>query len=104
MKKPLVVAAAAIVTLLSIQPVPAQTARTAPENPATHHHGLPGNNPGFGENNGSANPNGGGKNGGDGIHGIDNVPGKNADNHPSNGHPGFRDQLNTVHGGLGGGH
>ncbi len=102
MKKPIVVAAAAIATLLSIQPVLAQSTREAPETPATHHHGLPGNNPGYGGN--SANPQGGGKNGGNGIHGIGNVPGKNADNHPSNGHPGFRDQLNTVHGGLGGGH
>lgn len=80
----------------------AQSKRDAPVTPATHHHGLPNNNPAF--NGGSANPNGVGKNGGGNIHGIANVPGQNPDNHPSNGKPGFKDQLGTVHGGLGGGH
>jgi hypothetical protein len=93
---------ATVLTLAAFEPVAAQSGRDAPTNPATHHHGLPGNNPGFGGS--SANPNGNGKNGGNGIHGIGNVPGQNRDNHPSNGAPGFRDQLDTVHGGLGGGH
>ena len=83
----------------------AQSSRTAPENAATAHHGLPGNNPGFGGS--SANPQGKGKgkNGGGGIHGIGNVPGHNPDNRPgADGTPGFASQLGTVHGGLGGGH
>ena len=95
-------AAVAIVSLASNLPAAAQSGRTAPTTPATDHHGLPGNNPGYGGS--SANPQGNGKNNGGGIHGIGNVPGKNADNHPSNGIPGFADQLGTVHGGLGGGH
>lgn len=47
----------------------------------------------------NANPNGKTGNGG-GIHGIGNVPGKNADNSPRNGSPGFADQIGTVHGGI----
>lgn len=94
------IALSVLALLLTSLSVSAESSREAPVTPATHHHGLPGNNPGFGGN--SANPNGQGKNGGGGIHGIGNVPGQNADNHPSNGEPGFRDQLNTVHGGLGG--
>jgi hypothetical protein len=69
---------------------------------ATEIHGLPGNNPANGGS--SANPNGGGVSGGAGMHGIGNVPGQNDANSPSNGEPGFRDQLNTVHGGLDGAH
>lgn len=98
-----IAAAAAMLGCTSIIPVSAQNAGTdAPTTPATAHHGLPGNNPGFGGS--SANPQGTGVNGGGGIHGIANVPGHNADNHPSNGEPGFNDQLGTVHGGLGGDH
>jgi hypothetical protein len=73
---------------------------TAPVTPATDHHGLPNNNPAFGG--GSANPRGTGANGGANIHGIGNVPGQDPTNTPTNGEPGFRDQLGTVHGGLGG--
>ena len=76
--------------------------RDAPVTAATSHHGLPGNNPAFGGS--SANPNGQGVDGGAGMHGIGNVPGQNDANSPSNGEPGFSDQLNTVHGGLGGDH
>jgi hypothetical protein len=90
------VAAIALVPALQAA---AQTSRDAPVTPATHHHGLPNNNPAF--NGGSANPRGEGRNGGGNIHGIANVPGQNADNHPSQGEPGFRDQIGTVHGGLG---
>ena len=92
----------ALLMLGAFQPVAAESGRQAPSTPATDHHGLPGNNPGYGGN--SANPNGNGKNGGGGIHGIGNVPGQNSNNHPSNGEPGFRDQLGDVHGGLGSGH
>lgn len=95
-------AAAALLCALGLSEANAQSRREAPTTPATHHHGLPGNNPGFGGS--SANPQGTGKNGGGGMHGIGNVPGKNANNHPSVGRPGFRDQIGTVHGGLGGGH
>lgn len=91
----------AVLGLLPAFPVVAQ-GKVAPTTPATQHHGLPNNNPAF--NGGSANPQGVGKNGGNNIHGIANVPGKNADNHPRVGKPGFRDQLGEVHGGLGGGH
>ena len=68
---------------------------------ATEFHGLPGNNPGHGDDNASASPNGTGINGGGGIHGITNVPGQNPDNSPSVGEPGFADQMGTVHGGMG---
>lgn len=91
--------AAVFIALVGFQ-AQAESKREAPVTPATHHHGLPDNNPGFGG--ASANPQGRGKNGGGGMHGIGNVPGKNAGNHPSNGERGFRDQLGTVHGGLGG--
>ncbi|MGI9482876.1 MAG: hypothetical protein ACR2OR_11035 [Hyphomicrobiales bacterium] len=47
----------------------------------------------------NANPNGANANGG-GIHGIGNVPGQNDGNSPSNGAPGFADQIGTVHGGI----
>jgi hypothetical protein len=47
----------------------------------------------------NANPNGK-TDDGNGIHGIGNVPGKNADNSPSIGSPGFADQIGTVHGGI----
>jgi hypothetical protein len=93
------VTAAALLATLVVAQASAESKRGAPNTPATHHHGLPGNNPGFGG--ASANPQGTGKNGGGGIHGIGNVPGKNAANHPSVGTPGFRDQIGTVHGGLG---
>jgi len=94
----------ALSTVLSVSAISAtaQSKREAPTTPATHHHGLPNNNPGF--NGGSANSQGVGKNGGGNIHGIANVPGQNSDNHPQNGQPGFKDQLGDVHGGLGGGH
>jgi len=46
----------------------------------------------------NANPNGQG-NGGQ-IHGIGNVPGQSGAD-PSDGDPGFADQLETVHGGIG---
>ena len=93
------VALVAFIGLLPALQASAQSGREAPVTPATHHHGLPNNNPAF--NGGSANPKGVGKNGGGNIHGIANVPGHNSDNHPTNGKPGFRDQLGTVHGGLG---
>lgn len=47
----------------------------------------------------NANPNGQTNDGG-GIHGIANVPGQSGDS-PSNGAPGFADQLGGVHGGIG---
>ena len=47
----------------------------------------------------NANPNDANADGG-GIHGIGNVPGKNADNSPDEGDPGFADQIGTVHGGI----
>jgi hypothetical protein len=97
------IAAGFVVATLAAAPGAAQSSIDAPENPATDHHGLPGNNPGFGGS--SANPQGQGANGGGGIHGIDNVPGHNPDNHPgADGVAGFASQLGTVHGGLGGGH
>lgn len=101
MKKYILTAALAFALMTTA--AAAQSGRDAPQTPATDHHGLPGNNPGFGGS--SANPNGEGKNGGGGIHGIGNVPGQNRDNYPgADGTPGFASQLGTVHGGLGGGH
>lgn len=53
-------------------------------------------------NNANANPNGNsgkGSNGGQ-IHGIANTPGQSGAD-PSDGAPGFADQLQTVHGGIG---
>lgn len=47
----------------------------------------------------NANPNGQTNDGG-GIHGIGNVPGQ-SDASPADGEPGFADQLETVHGGMG---
>ena len=47
----------------------------------------------------NANPNGANANGGQ-IHGIGNNPGQ-SDADPSDGAPGFADQLETVHGGIG---
>ena len=92
------VALVASIGILPALQVSAQSGRAAPVTPATHHHGLPNNNPAF--NGGSANPQGKGKNAGGNIHGIANVPGQNPDNHPKSGKPGFRDQLGAVHGGL----
>ncbi|SHG55149.1 hypothetical protein [Cognatishimia maritima] len=56
---------------------------------------------GAGDNN-NANPNGNNGNGSNGgnIHGIGNVPGQ-SDADPADGDPGFADQLETVHGGIG---
>jgi hypothetical protein len=50
-------------------------------------------------NNANANPNGANANGGQ-IHGIGNVPGQNADSN-TDGVPGFANELNNVHGGIG---
>ncbi|NKB26958.1 MAG: hypothetical protein GKR99_05125 [Rhodobacteraceae bacterium] len=47
----------------------------------------------------NANPNGANANGGN-IHGIANNPGQSGAD-PSDGAPGFADQLETVHGGIG---
>ena len=47
----------------------------------------------------NANPNGVNENGGN-IHGIANVPGQSGAD-PADGDPGFADQLETVHGGIG---
>ena len=47
----------------------------------------------------NANPNGANGNGGQ-IHGIGNNPGQ-SDADPADGKPGFADQLETVHGGIG---
>lgn len=47
----------------------------------------------------NANPRGKTNDGG-GIHGIGNVPGQSGAN-PGDGRPGFADQLETVHGGIG---
>ena len=47
----------------------------------------------------NANPNGSNAKGG-GIHGIGNNPGKSGAS-PRDGKPGFADQLETVHGGIG---
>jgi hypothetical protein len=93
------VALVATLALLPAMQATAQARRDAPVTPATHHHGLPNNNPAF--NGGSANPQGEGRNGGGNIHGIANVPGQSPNNHPLQGEPGFRDQIGTVHGGLG---
>ena len=49
----------------------------------------------------NANPNGVSPAGGANLHGIGNTPGQNDDVAPSDGAPGFADQLNTVHGGIG---
>ena len=56
---------------------------------------------GAGDNN-NANPNGNDGNGSSGgnIHGIGSVPGQ-SDADPADGDPGFADQLETVHGGIG---
>jgi hypothetical protein len=104
MVRPIMFAAVLSLGFLLADSAAAESSREAPETPATHHHGLPGNNPGF--DGSSANPDGkgNGKNGGGGIHGIDNVPGHNSANYPgADGTPGFASQLGTVHGGLGGG-
>lgn len=52
--------------------------------------------------NANANPNGNNGNGSNGgqIHGIANTPGQSGAD-PSEGDPGFADQLETVHGGIG---
>jgi hypothetical protein len=52
--------------------------------------------------NANANPNGNNGNGSNGgqIHGIANTPGQSGAD-PSEGAPGFADQLETVHGGIG---
>ena len=52
--------------------------------------------------NANANPNGNNGNGSNGgqIHGIGNVPGQSGAD-PRDGAPGFADQLETVHGGIG---
>ena len=47
----------------------------------------------------NANPNGANAKGG-GIHGIGNNPGQSGAD-PAEGRPGFSDQLETVHGGIG---
>ena len=47
----------------------------------------------------NANPNGANENGGN-IHGIGNNPGQSGAD-PVDGDPGFADQLETVHGGIG---
>ena len=47
----------------------------------------------------NANPRGANDNGG-GLHGIANVPGQSGAD-PRDGRPGFADQLETVHGGIG---
>lgn len=50
---------------------------------------------------GGANANPNGANGGGGnLHGIGNVPGQSGAD-PADGEPGFADQLETVHGGIG---
>ena len=59
--------------------------------PAIHANNNAGNN---------ANPNGVSDGGGN-MHGIANVPGQNGANDPGQGAPGFADQLETVHGGIG---
>ena len=53
-------------------------------------------------NNANANPNGNNGNGSNGgqIHGIGNNPGQSGAD-PADGAPGFADQLETVHGGIG---
>jgi hypothetical protein len=48
----------------------------------------------------NANPNGKSPAGGANLHGIGNTPGQNDDVSPSDGEPGFADQLGTVHGGI----
>ena len=62
-------------------------------------HDKVGQGPG---NNANANPNGNDGNGSNGgqIHGIGNTPGQ-SDADPRDGEPGFADQLETVHGGIG---
>ncbi len=80
-------------------PAAAEAKKDAPVTPATTYHGTPGNTPGYGGS--SANPNGNGKNGGNGIHGIANTPGQADLNPNDDGVPGFANQLNTVHGGIG---
>ncbi len=100
-KPPLLVAGVAALGLavgLGVAAAPAFAAPPTLTTPATEFHGLPNNNPSRGGN--SANPNGRGPTGGGGIHGIGNNPGQSG-NHPSIGAPGFADQLNNVHGGLG---
>ncbi|WP_223426948.1 hypothetical protein [Tateyamaria pelophila] len=62
-------------------------------------HDKVGQGPG---DNANANPNGNNGNASNGgqIHGIANVPGQ-SDADPATGEPGFADQLETVHGGIG---
>jgi hypothetical protein len=105
MRNATVAAAVAICLGVALGSAPLALAQESPpeiNNPATDHHGLPNNNPSRGGS--SANPNGVGKNGGGGIHGIGNVPGQLGINPNDDGVPGFANQLDTVHGGLGGGH
>lgn len=92
--------AATVMALLVSGPLFAANASDTPAD--TLHpniHDKVGNGPGANSN---ANPNGNngqGSNGG-AIHGIGNVPGQSGTD-PSDGEPGFADQLETVHGGIG---
>ncbi|CUI66193.1 hypothetical protein [Cognatishimia activa] len=90
-------------TVALILAAPASFAANASDTPADILHpnihdkvGL-----GAGDNN-NANPNGNAGNGsnGGGIHGIGNTPGQSGAD-PADGDPGFADQLETVHGGIG---
>ena len=82
---------------LALTAVAASAAPQKNDTPAdTTHPGIHGK---VGRGDGTnANPNGRG-NGGQ-IHGIANNPGQSGAD-PSDGHPGFSDQLGTVHGGIG---
>lgn len=92
--------AATVVLMLT---APASFAANASDTPADilhpNIHDKVGNGAG---NNNNANPNGNNGNGSNGgnIHGIGNVPGQSGAD-PSDGDPGFADQLETVHGGIG---
>jgi len=71
-------------------------AKNEPSTPADVIHPNIHQNNGAGQN---ANPNGANDGGGN-MHGIANNPGKSGAD-PADGAPGFADQLETVHGGIG---
>ena len=91
-------AAIGAVVLLAASSIGSATAQPNVETPADVIHPNIHSKVGRGDGT-NANPNGNGNGGA--IHGIGNVPGQNADNGPSEGDPGFADQLETVHGGIG---
>lgn len=95
----LMTAATVVLMLASSASIAANASDTPADILHPNIHDKVGNGPG---DNSNANPNGNNGNGSNGgnIHGIGNVPGQSGAD-PSDGDPGFADQLETVHGGIG---